>query len=127
LTIVMKTQNQAVLHIERIRSLALKLLDVAGSGTKSRDTMLGRAKPQRRKTMTPEITETVSQPVIPLLALPSHCERHPNAMIRHSWDEHHYILNGLPAGEGWKSNHTFECAECGRPLAEPTGRENPNA
>ena len=51
-------------------------------------------------------------------ALPSHCEKHPTAMIRHSWNESHYILNGLPSGEGIKSEHAYECADCGRPLAE---------
>lgn len=55
-------------------------------------------------------------------ALPSHCEKHPTAMVRHSWNESHYILNGMPSGEGIKSEHAYVCAECGRPLAEPNAK-----
>ena len=49
--------------------------------------------------------------------LPWRCSEHPNAQIRHSWDEKHYVLNSYPAGAGIKSNHKFECALCGRELA----------
>ena len=36
--------------------------------------------------------------------LPWRCSEHPNAQIRHSWDEKHYVLNSYPAGAGIKSN-----------------------
>ena len=47
------------------------------------------------------------------------CPDHPNAQIRHSWDETHYVLNGYPAGLGTKNHHRYECVECGRELAPP--------
>jgi len=45
------------------------------------------------------------------------CEQHPDAKIRKSWDQTHYVMNGYPAGEGVKSNYKYECAECSRELA----------
>ena len=45
------------------------------------------------------------------------CPDHPDAQIRHSWDQKHCVFNGYPAGTGWQTNHTFECANCGRELA----------
>jgi len=50
--------------------------------------------------------------------LPYVCPEHSRAQIRHSWDETHCVLNGLPAGMGIKGNHKYECAVCGRELAE---------
>ena len=50
-------------------------------------------------------------------ALPYVCPEHPQAQIRHSWDQTHCVLNGYPAGTGWKSKHKYECTECGRELA----------
>jgi hypothetical protein len=50
--------------------------------------------------------------------LPWQCPDHPNARIKHSWDEKHYVFNGYPAGEGIKSKHKYECNECGMELAE---------
>lgn len=55
--------------------------------------------------------------------LPWRCPDHPDAMIRHSWDQTHYVLNGYPAGEGMRSNHRYECAECGRQLADEKAKE----
>jgi len=48
--------------------------------------------------------------------LPSICPKHPDAPIRHLWDQTHYILNGYPAGLGIKSNHRYECSVCGLEL-----------
>jgi len=45
-----------------------------------------------------------------------HCKEHPNAPVKHFWDEGHFILNGYPTGEGIKSNHKFECSECRKEL-----------
>jgi len=47
------------------------------------------------------------------------CPRHPDAMVLHSWDETHAVLNGLPAGTGIKRGHRWECSVCGRELAPP--------
>ena len=52
----------------------------------------------------------------PDAVLPWRCPRHPNAYVQHSWDEKHYVMNGYPVGLGSKSNHRFECAECGLEL-----------
>jgi hypothetical protein len=49
--------------------------------------------------------------------LPWTCLEHPQAQIRHLWDQSHYVLNGYPAGTGVQSNHRYECVECGRELA----------
>ena len=49
--------------------------------------------------------------------LPYNCPEHPLAHILHSWDERHYEINGYPVGIGTKSNHHYECVECGRKLA----------
>lgn len=49
--------------------------------------------------------------------LPYICQAHPAAQIRHSFDSMQYAMNGYPAGESLKSNHRYECAECGRELA----------
>jgi len=49
--------------------------------------------------------------------LPWVCPDHPDAQVRCSWDETHYVMNGYPAGTGIKSNFKYECAVCGRELA----------
>lgn len=51
--------------------------------------------------------------------LPWTCPQHPEAQIRHSWDQTHYVMNGYPAGQGVRSNHRYECSECGTELAKP--------
>lgn len=51
--------------------------------------------------------------------LPYLCPQHPRAQIRHLWDQTHYIMNGLPAGAGFRKNHRYECAECGLQVAPP--------
>jgi len=51
--------------------------------------------------------------------LPYLCPQHPDAKIRHEWDESHYVLNGLPAGRGVKSNQCWTCSVCGRVLSPP--------
>ncbi len=57
--------------------------------------------------------------------LPWICPQHPKAQVRHLWDQNHYVLNGYPAGTGWKSGHRYECAECGLQLAPPKeGKSN---
>jgi hypothetical protein len=58
--------------------------------------------------------------------LPWICEDHPDAKIRRSWDQNHYVLNGYPAGLGWKTNVRYECAECGKELA-PGDESKPNS
>jgi hypothetical protein len=51
--------------------------------------------------------------------LPWYCPEHPAAQqILKSWDQNHYVMNGYPAGLGWKTNIVYECSECGRKLAE---------
>jgi hypothetical protein len=50
------------------------------------------------------------------MELPSKCDKHPNAQIRHEWDQTHYVLNGYPAGTGVRSNHRYFCNECGLEL-----------
>lgn len=57
------------------------------------------------------------------MSLPWTCPDHPQAEIRHLWDQTHYVLNGYPAGQGIKSNHRYECAVCNRELAaeKPAG------
>lgn len=49
--------------------------------------------------------------------LPWVCPQHPQAQIRRSWDQTHYVMNGYPAGTGTKSNFKYECAECGLELS----------
>lgn len=49
--------------------------------------------------------------------LPWVCPEHPNAQIRHEWDHTQLIQGGYPAGQGFTSNHTYHCNECGRRLA----------
>lgn len=51
--------------------------------------------------------------------LPWRCPEHPDAMIRHLYDQNHCVLNGYPGGTGWQSNHRYECAKCGRQVREP--------
>lgn len=51
--------------------------------------------------------------------LPSICKDHPNAEIRHEWDESYYILNGFRAGPADKTDHKYFCNECGRELCSP--------
>jgi hypothetical protein len=51
--------------------------------------------------------------------LPYICPEHPHAKVRHTWDQTHYVMSGYPAGTGTKSNHRYECAECGRELQPP--------
>lgn len=45
------------------------------------------------------------------------CPVHPDGLIRHSYDLTQTVLNGTPSGEGVRSNHRYECADCGRELA----------
>lgn len=54
----------------------------------------------------------------PKRILPYICEQHPDAEIKHSWDETHTVLNSYPAGLGFKSNHKYECSICGKELSE---------
>lgn len=55
-------------------------------------------------------------------ALPWICPDHPEAQIRYSWDRTYYVFSdGYPRGGGVKTNHKYECAECGRKLAAPLG------
>lgn len=42
---------------------------------------------------------------------------HPDALIRRTWDQNHYVLKGEAAGTGWRTNIRCECAECSRELA----------
>jgi hypothetical protein len=44
--------------------------------------------------------------------LPSICKKHPDAKIRHEWDQTHYVMNGYPSGLGTKSNSHYFCSEC---------------
>lgn len=60
-------------------------------------------------------------------ALPWTCPQHPNAQIRHTWDETRCVLNGIAAGEGIKSKHRYECAECGQELAAQNLRKTETA
>jgi len=39
-----------------------------------------------------------------------------DAPVRRTWDQNHYVLNGYPAGHGWKSNVRYECSACGKEL-----------
>ena len=55
------------------------------------------------------------------MSLPWRCDEHPDAPIRHLWDESHYVMNGYPAGTGIVSNHRYECAICGKELAPLEG------
>lgn len=50
---------------------------------------------------------------------PSFCNDHPNAQIRHSWDE--TFIGGGPGrlGAPVQGNDIYECAECGRRLCSP--------
>ena len=45
--------------------------------------------------------------------LPSFCEKHPDAKIRHEWNRTQYIMNQLPAGRAQDHGHQYFCAECG--------------
>lgn len=45
------------------------------------------------------------------------CPLHPDALVRHSYNLHQYVINGLPAGTGVRSDEKYVCAECGRPLS----------
>lgn len=47
--------------------------------------------------------------------LPSVCKDHPKAEIRHSYDQTQMVSNGYPV----ESNHTYECAVCGKRLCSP--------
>lgn len=53
---------------------------------------------------------------IEIESLPWKCPKHPNAQIRHSWDEKRYVMNQYPVGQRIKCNHKYECAECGLEL-----------
>ena len=50
--------------------------------------------------------------------LPWTCPKHPQAQIRHSWNETQYVMNGYPAGQPIRGGHRYECAECGIELAD---------
>ncbi len=83
---------------------------------------------QRSKTVSDDLQTDAGQPAIPLLSasngsvLPWVCPKHPNAQIRHSWDEKHHVLNGEPEGRGMRFNHRYECAECMTQLAAPNDK-----
>lgn len=47
------------------------------------------------------------------------CADHPGSDIKHTWDQTHAVLNGLPAGDGVKGNHRYFCATCGKELEKP--------
>ena len=50
--------------------------------------------------------------------LPWRCPDHPDAKIRHEWDETTYLrCGGYPMGKPIKGNHRYFCNECGRELA----------
>jgi len=59
-------------------------------------------------------------------AKPWRCPFHPNAQIKHTWDEDHYVLNGevikttIP---NTKRNHLYQCEQCGfqEPLPQGEG------
>jgi hypothetical protein len=59
-----------------------------------------------------------------IAVLPWRCPDHPDAMIRHSWDQTQYMVNGHPASVPLKSNQRYECAECGRQLASKATKES---
>lgn len=47
---------------------------------------------------------------------PYPCPKHPDGLIEHSYDLTQTVLNGLPSGEGVKSNHKYTCHDCGMEL-----------
>jgi hypothetical protein len=51
--------------------------------------------------------------------LPSICEIHPDAKIRHDWVESYYVLNNFPSGTADKTANHYYCAECGCELCSP--------
>ena len=52
--------------------------------------------------------------------LPWICPDHPEALIKHTWDETHFVWkDDFPRGEGIKKNHKYECNICGRELKPP--------
>ena len=55
--------------------------------------------------------------------IPYICPDHPEAKIRHEWDQNHYVMNGYPAGTGWRTNHKYFCDECGRELCSEMDKE----
>ena len=49
---------------------------------------------------------------------PWQCPKHPDALIKHSWDETYVVFrDGYPRGSGMKNNHSYQCGECGLELA----------
>lgn len=46
------------------------------------------------------------------------CAEHPDALVRHTTERSHFVLNGHPSGLGAFLSETYECAECGRQLRE---------
>lgn len=50
--------------------------------------------------------------------LPWTCPKHPQAQVRHSWAETRYAMNGYPVGRPIRTQHRYECAECGLELAD---------
>lgn len=55
--------------------------------------------------------------------LPYVCPEHPEAQIRHEWNQTHYVMNGYPQGAGIKHGHQYFCDICRRelaPLKEPS-------
>jgi hypothetical protein len=53
--------------------------------------------------------------------LPAVCPDHPVGMVRHTWIEHavEFRTPGPQVHLGWTEAHQWECAICGRQLAEP--------
>jgi len=59
----------------------------------------------------------IESPEVKKPELPWLCPDHPEANVRHLWDQSYCVLNGYPAGTGIQSNHRYECAVCCRELA----------
>lgn len=52
--------------------------------------------------------------------LPSICPDHPEAQIRHVWDNTKYVFSdGYPRGTGTNHNHRYFCNECKTELCSP--------
>ena len=47
---------------------------------------------------------------------PYPCPKHPDGLVESSYDLTQTVLNGLPSGEGVRSNYKLRCHECGMEL-----------
>ena len=53
-------------------------------------------------------------------SLPYICPDHPNAKIRHEWDQERFVYSdGYPRGQPLSLNHRYYCNDCGRELCAP--------